>query len=160
MIVGGELFRITFHEGASHHGWDGQIATRPQRLSDHGPTETTPQRGNAVCYDVLDRAHGATTFALLLNHDQFQWTAHQCRDGARSDAAHHFFSQIQVSRSFAAEDDLFELATHGKLDHGATPHVDSIRADSAVHDGRIDRDGLFLLHHIFGIVKWLQNQDL
>jgi hypothetical protein len=61
---------------------------------------------------------------------------------------------------FTTQCKILQLAANGKLNHRTGTHVDAIRTNTAVHVHRIQRNGLFLLHHILGIIERLQNKDL
>jgi hypothetical protein len=156
-IVGGERVGVAIHECASNDGWNGQVPAGPERLANGGPGETAGNGGTARADNVLERGGGTAAVALLLDHDEFQWRSDRGTDGAGNDTAGHFFGERQVTRGvgIAGQKRLLQLSAHGKLNHGATSHVDAVGADTAVHGGRIERNFLLLLHHVLGVIERL-----
>jgi hypothetical protein len=158
-IVVRELFGIGFHERAAHDRGNGKITAGPERLANHGAGEAARKGQGRQLSDILNGGKGGAALALLLNHNEFQGTSNERRDGAGANSADHFFGQREMA-VFSSQDHVFEGAADDKLNHGAGTHIEGIRADATVHDSGVEYYGLLLLYHVLGVIEGLQNQHL
>lgn len=108
--------------------------------------------------DRFDGIEGVPPLALLLNHDEFEGTAHEGADDSGGDARSHLLVGFEAA-VFASQDGFFEGASHGELDHGAASHVDGVGAHAAVEFAGVEGEGLALLEGVFAVVEGLEAEN-